>query len=79
MNENKKEELIIPLYKNDIIIAKENGEMADWRSSFKENCNCAKSIDKALNDNFADNHLDTDKALDTVVEFKSGVNITIEK
>lgn len=30
MNENKKEELIIPLYKNDMITAKENGEMADW-------------------------------------------------
>lgn len=67
MNENKKEELIIPLYKNDMITAKENGEMADWRISFNENRNCAKAIDKALNDNFADNHLDTDKALDTVV------------
>lgn len=63
----EKDTSIIPLYKNDMMTAKENGEMADWRSSFKENCNCAKAIDKALNDNFADNHLDTDKALDTVV------------
>ena len=67
MPEIEKEKSIIPLYKNDMMTAKENGEMADWRSSFKENCNCAKAIDKALNDNFADNHLDTDKALDTVV------------
>lgn len=67
MPEIEKEKSIIPLYKNDMMTAKENGEMADWRSSFKENCNCAKAIDKALNENFADNHLDTDKALDTVV------------
>lgn len=55
------------LYKKDIMSAKENDEMADWRMSFKENCNCAKIIDKALNENYADNRLDTDKALDTVV------------
>lgn len=67
MPEIEKDTSIIPLYKNDMMTAKENGEMADWRSSFKENCNCAKAIDKALNDNFADNRLDTDKALDTVV------------
>lgn len=67
MPEIEKEKSIIPLYKNDMMTAKENGEMADWRSSFKENCNCAKAIDKALNENYADNHLDTDKALDTVV------------
>ncbi len=54
-------------YKNDMITAKENDELAEWRASFKENCNCAKAIDKALNDNYANNRLDTDKALDTVL------------
>ena len=67
MPESEKDPSILPLYKTDLMTAKENGAMADWRSRFKENCNCAKAIDKALNDNFADNHLDTDKALDTVV------------
>lgn len=76
MNENKKEELIIPLYKNDIIIAKENGEMADWRISFNESRNCAKAIDKALNDNFADNYLDTDKTFDTVVDEYGAERVT---
>lgn len=67
MPEIEKEKSIIPLYMNDMMTAKENGEMADWRSSFKENCNCAKAIDKALNENYADNRLETDKALDTVL------------
>lgn len=67
MPEIEKEKSIIPLYKSDMMTAKENGEMADWRMSFKENCNCAKAIDKALNENYADNRLDTDKALDTVL------------
>lgn len=56
--------------------AKENGEMADWRMSFKENCNCAKAIDKALNENYADNRLDTDKALDTVLAEYSAERVT---
>lgn len=76
MNENKKEELIIPLYKNDMITAKENGEMADWRISFNESRNCAKAIDKALNDNFADNYLDTDKTFDTVVDEYGAERVT---
>lgn len=67
MPEFEKEKSIMPLYKEDMMTAKENGEMADWRMSFKENCNCAKAIDKALNENYADNRLETDKALDTVL------------
>ena len=67
MPEFEKEKSIIPLYMNDMMTAKENGEMTDWRSSFKENCNCARAIDKALNENYADNRLETDKALDTVL------------
>ena len=61
------EKTFIPLYKNDIMFAKENSEIEEWRSSFNENRSCARAIDKALSDNFADNHLDTDKALDTVI------------
>ena len=61
------EKTFIPLYKNDMMFAKENSEIEEWRSSFNENRSCARAIDKALSDNFADNHLDTDKALDTVI------------
>lgn len=76
MPEIEKEKSIIPLYKEDMMTAKENGEMADWRMSFKENCNCAKAIDKALNENYADNRLETDKALDTVLAEYSAERVT---
>lgn len=76
MPEIEKEKSIIPLYKEDMMTAKENGEMADWRMSFKENCNCAKAIDKALNENYADNRLDTYKALDTVLAEYSAERVT---
>ena len=76
MPEIEKEKSIIPLYKEDMMTAKENGEMADWRMSFKENCNCAKAIDKALNENYADNRLDTDKALDAVLAEYSAERVT---
>lgn len=76
MPEIEKEKSIIPLYKDDMMTAKENGEMADWRMSFKENCNCAKAIDKALNENYADNRLETDKALDTVLAEYSAERVT---
>lgn len=56
----------LSLYEKDIMTAKEDGEMTDWRISFKENCNCAKAIDKALNDNYKNGFLDTGKTLDTV-------------
>lgn len=72
----KKKKSIIPLYKNDMMTVKENGEMADWRMSFKENCNCAKAIDKALNENYADNRLETDKALDTILAEYSAERVT---
>ncbi len=61
------EKTFIPLYKNDVMFAKENSEIEEWRSSINENRSCARAIDKALSDNFADNHLDTDTALDTVI------------
>lgn len=76
MPEIEKDTSIIPLYKNDMMTAKENGEMADWRMSFKENCNCAKAIDKALNENYADNRLETDKALDTILAEYSAERVT---
>lgn len=76
MPEIEKEKSIIPLYKKDMMTAKENGEMADWRMSFKENCNCAKAIDKALNDNYADNRLETDKALDDILAEYSAERVT---
>ena len=64
--ENKKP--IVPLYKNDMITAKEKDEITDWQSSLRENLNCARAIDNTLNSNFSDNRLDTDKVLDAVIK-----------
>lgn len=55
------------LYKYDKEIAKQNGEIEICIKSFKQNKECAKAIDKALNENFSDNRLNVDKVIDTVV------------
>jgi len=61
------EKAVVPFYKDDLLTAKEKDRLAEWRASFRENGNCAKALDKAMNDNFADNRMDTKKVLDTVV------------
>ena len=55
------------LYKYDKEIAKQNGEIEICIKSFKQNKECAKAIDEALNENFSDNRLNVDKVIDTVV------------
>lgn len=61
------EKQVVPFSKDDILTAKENDRLSEWRASFRENGNCAKALDKAMNDNFADNRMDTKKVLETVV------------
>ena len=33
------------------------GEETEWRESYKDNCDCAKAIEKAINENYYDNIL----------------------
>jgi len=40
--------------------AKKSGEEDLWRDSYKENCDCARAIERAIRDNFSDNSLNTD-------------------
>lgn len=61
------EKTVVPFYKDDLLTAKEKDQLAEWRASFRESGNCAKALDKAMNDNWADNRMDTKKVLDTVV------------
>lgn len=61
------EKQVVPFCKDDILTAKENDRLSEWRASFRENGNCAKALDNAMNDNFADNRMDTKKVLETVV------------
>lgn len=49
--------------------AKRYGELDLWRESYKENCTCARAIEKAITDNYHDNSLDTDAAQDIIAEY----------
>lgn len=61
------EKKVVPFCRDDLLASKEKDQLAEWRASFRENGNCAKALDKAMSDNFADNRMDTKKVLDTVV------------
>ena len=49
--------------------ARGHGELDWWRESYKENCTCARTIEKAINDNYHDNSLNTDFVRGIVGEF----------
>ena len=49
--------------------AKKYGELEWWRESYKENCTCARAIEKAINENYKDNRLDTDSAQGIIAEY----------
>jgi len=49
--------------------AQKLGEVDLWRESYKENCTCARAIETAITDGYADNHLNTDAARDIIDRF----------
>jgi len=49
--------------------AKRYDELDQWRESYKENCTCARAIEKAINDNYHDNRLNTDSAQGIIAEY----------
>ena len=49
--------------------AKRYDELDQWRESYKENCTCARAIEKAINDNYQDNRLNTDSAQGIIAEY----------
>ena len=48
------------LYSDSRSDAKEWGELDLWRESYKENCACARAIEKAIAENFDGMHLNAD-------------------
>lgn len=48
----------VPLYKEDITTAKNNGEVELYKQSLNYNKACAKDIDKAIHSYYADNNFD---------------------
>lgn len=57
-----------PLYTHDLSEAKERGELDRAKADYQYNRNCAKAIDRAINNNFADNHFNSDAAFAAAVE-----------
>ncbi len=57
------------LYKWSLKEAQGLGEVELWRKSHKENCNCARAIEKAITDNYSDNSLNTDVVKDIIAEY----------
>ena len=49
--------------------AKRYDELDQWRESYKETCTCARAIEKAINDNYHDNRLNTDSAQGIIAEY----------
>ena len=46
-----------PLYRSSLQDALENNELQDWRDSYRENCDCARAIERAIADHYQDNSL----------------------
>lgn len=46
-----------PLYEWSLETAIEHGERDQWRDSYRENCDCARAIERAIRDNYHDNRL----------------------
>ena len=46
-----------PLYRWSLQDAIAHNEVQDWRDSYKENCDCARAIERAIADHYHDNIL----------------------
>ncbi len=59
----------LSVYRWSLQDARHNNELDLWRDSHKANCACARAIEKAIKENYHDNHLDTDSACDIIKEY----------
>lgn len=49
--------------------AQKLNEVDLWRESYKENCTCARAIEQCIDENYADNRLNTDAAKGIIDRF----------
>ena len=47
-----------PVYRYSLQEAVAHNEVDDWRNSYRENCNCARAIERAIADHYHDNILE---------------------
>ncbi len=57
------------VYPYSLLEAKRNGELEQYRESFRENVRCANAIKEAINQNFDGMHLNHDVAKPVITEF----------
>lgn len=57
------------LYRWSHDYARKYDELDLWKESYKENCTCARALEKAINDNYHDNRLNTDFVQNIVTDF----------
>ena len=50
------------LYLWSLAEAQKLGELDLWKESYKENCSCARDIERCIEEGYSDNHLNTDGA-----------------
>ena len=58
----------LPVYPYPATYARENGELDQYRESYKANVACKDAIEAAIRDNYADNSLNTKAAVKKVEE-----------
>ena len=58
----------LPVYPYPAAYAREHGELEQYRASYKANIACKEAIETAIRDNYADNSLNTKKAVAQVAE-----------
>ena len=58
----------LPVYPYPADYARQNGELEQYRASYKANVTCKEAIEAAINGNYADNSLDTKTAIRQVTE-----------
>lgn len=57
------------LYQWSLEDAIEHDELDKWRESYVANCDCARAIEQGIEENYADNRLNTDFAKDIIEQY----------
>lgn len=53
-----------PLYRHDAAYAREHGELPLYRESYQANIACKEAIEKAINDNYGNNRLNSQAVME---------------
>ena len=66
LNMEKKFAKDTPLYRHDAAYAREHDELPLYRESYQDNIACKEAIEKAINDNYGNNRLNSQAVMETL-------------